>query len=447
MLERMGLLGIGRKVAFLSIHGLLLNPFSVLAAEWSISPSVSVREEFNDNVRFIALPHSNVWMTRVSPRVEASGKTEVSEVTVAAQVNLNSFAGDSSLNRNDQFYSFLGSTRSELNTWAVNASYNSDSVAETERITTGVVVQDRPQRDVFTFKPSWTRTLSERSQIRLGYSYQDVSYSRHISLTDYINHQVDGSLMYQLTDQDQVSISLNYNVANYAGSTYRFPNQIPVAYPPFIFLFPGGGIYSRENSVTGNGIQAGATHVFSERLKGTLSLGLRDSSTKASYTCNGELGTIFPTTNIVSCSGYRGDPLISFDNTVKNSGSSFALSVEQDFVSGSFKGMLSRETNPSGVGLVETDRYGISVSHDFNEKLSGNLDATAYTTRYLGIVYPDSNYSIIEPRLRWRFSEWTTLDAGYRYARYELDNSTPIRTANSIYLNLTYNWQKLSISR
>ena len=36
-------------------------PFSVLAAEWSAEPSVSLREEYNDNIHLTTSPHNSVW--------------------------------------------------------------------------------------------------------------------------------------------------------------------------------------------------------------------------------------------------------------------------------------------------------------------------------------------------------------------------------------------------
>ena len=417
----------------------LFSSGAVVAAEWSIEPSISLREEYNDNIRFTTSPHPGVWQSRLSPSLSLSSKTEVSEVSGLAQLSINRYAGDPQVeDRNDQLFSLLTRLQSERNTWAMNASYKQDSTAESERIATGVV-QVRTQRTALSLSPSWTRTLTERSSFKLDYNYQEVKYDEHINLNDYTSQRVGGALQYQLSERDQVTVSANYSVVEYAPIIRQLTGVSVLSIsPPIISLGSGADALVNESSTSS--VQAGVTRQFSETLRGSLSLGRRSTVSSASHACT-------------SCFTTGFTPINTFTSETSGSGSSFSATLEKTFDAAKVSGFASRDANPSGSGLVETDRFGVSLNRNLTEKLTGYFDAIAYRTKYIGVTAPGSRYYTVEPKLNWRFTERWTLDAGYRYARYEPDsdaNSTAVAdaiTSNAVYLNLAYNWPKMAVSR
>jgi hypothetical protein len=332
----------------------------------------------------------------------------------------------------------------------MNASYKQDSTAESERIATGVV-QVRTQRSLLSLSPSWTRTLTERVSLKLDYNYQEVKYDQHINLNDYTSQQAGGTLQYRLSERDTVSLSANYSTTEYDPTVNTYPDGFPL----FDYNF---GIYRQIFGTTGNGsdtisrksstrsVQVGLNHQFSETLIGYLSLGQRSTVTTTGHTCNGDFGRVSLYTGTF-CTGASLHPLIAFADEISGNGSSFNASLEQKFESSKVSGFASRDTNPSGSGLVETDKFGVSLNRSLTEKLTGSFDAVAYRTKYIGITYPGSRYYTVEPKLNWRFTEWWTLDAGYRYARYEPESAAAAITSNAVYLNLAYNWPKIAVSR
>lgn len=437
-----------KALSFCAVLCCSFSPGAVVAVEWSVEPSISLREEYNDNIRFTASSHPSVWQSRLSPSVKMSSRTEVSEVSGFAQVSINRYSGDPLVeDRNDPFFSLLASLKSERDTWSMNASYKQDSTAESERMATGVV-QVRTQRSLLSLNPSWTHTLTERALLKLDYNFQDVKYGAHINLNDYTNQQVGGTLQYQLSELDMVSLLATYSVMDYSAVTNQYPDFINVNLPSFgLVQFPGGGTDTIAFKTISQAIQASFAHQFSETLRGNLSVGWRSLGTDITHTCNGELGTTFPTTNIISCSGYARDSMVSFNKETKSNGSSFSTSLEKTFDAAKVSGFASRETNPSGSGLVETDKFGMSLSKKMTENLSGVVDAVSYRTKFISLPNPGSRYDTFEPKLNWRFTQWWTLDAGYRYSRYKSDAVGNAMTANALYLNLTYNWPKMAFSR
>ena len=445
------LLRMRKALLFCAVLFCLFSSGAVVAAEWSVEPSISLREEYNDNIRFTISPHPGVWQSQLSPSLRMSSKTEVSEVSGSAQMSINQYSGDPLVeNRNDQFFTLLTRLQSERNTWAMNAAYKQDSTAESERIVTGVV-QVRTQRSLLSLSPSWTRTLTERISLKLDYNYQEVKYDQHINLNDYTSQQAGGTLQYRLSERDVVSLSANYSTTEYDPTVNAYPDGFPL----FDYNF---GIYRQIFGTTGNGsdtisrrsntrsVQVGLNHQFSETLVGYLSLGQRSTVTTTGHTCNGDFGRVSLYTGTF-CTGVSLHPLITFADEISGNGSSFNASLEQKFESSKVSGFASRDTNPSGSGLVETDKFGVSLNRNLTEKLTGSFDAVAYRTKYIGIIYPGSRYYTVDPKLNWRFTEQWTLDAGYRYARHEPESTASAISSNAVYFNLAYNWPKMAISR
>ena len=140
--------------------------------------------------------------------------------------------------------------------------------------------------------------------------------------------------------------------------------------------------------------------------------------------------------------------ILSPSNTVTHS-NNYSLSgkLDKQFESGTIGGLISRNVNPSGSGLVQTTQYGLSMSKSLTEKLTASLDTSVYHTTYISVTAPGSRYYTFEPRLSWHFSEAWMLDSGYRFARVQYENGSSPITANAVYLNLTYSWPKIAVSR
>ena len=426
--------GLCKPVFFgVALYCVLLSGGAV-ADEWSIEPSASLYEEYNDNIRFTSAPHPNVWQTSLRPNVKFSKKTEISEVSGQAQLGINRYAGDPTLNQTDKLLLLFANYLSERNTWSMNTSYRSDTTSE---VVTNGLVQPRTQRSALSLNPSWRRSLTEKTSLRLDYQYQNVKYDKATS-TDYTYQQVGSTLQYALSERDQVNLSTNYSRLKYVPIYTLYPFNLPYTY--------GGSDTSVIKSNT-LGIQVGVTHLFSETMRGTFSLGRRDTVNSTQHICNGMLGSTSTYTNTF-CTGFNGDPMITYTDETHSNGYSLNANLNKQFESGTISGLVSRDVNPSGSGLVQTTQYGLSMSKALTEKLTASLDTSVYRTTFISTTSPGSRYYTFEPRLSWHFSEAWMLDGGYRYARVRYDNnvSSPI-TANAVYLNLTYSWPKIAISR
>lgn len=404
----------------------ILLSVQVMAAEWSFEPSVSLHEEYNDNIRFTANPHPRVWQTSIRPSLKFNNKTEISEVSGQMQLGINRYSGDASLNRNDQLLLLFASRMAERNTWSLNTSYRRDTTSELA--TTGLV-RPRVQRTALIINPSWAYALSSRLSLRLDYTYQDVKYDSATS-TDYKYKHAGAALQYVLSERDQISLGTFYSKIDYAPTSLTTPICL-LGFAGFCFV-PGSLTSETTSQSATRGMQLDVTHLFSETTTGSFSLGRRyiDSTSTLKQT------TFPPPTTLV-------------DNTieVRTNTTSLGVSLEKQFDTGAVNGFIRREVNPSGNGLVTTDRYTFSVRKSLTENCTAYLDTSVYRTTYVNAGSAGSRYYTFEPRLSWQLSEWWTLSSGYRYAKVKYDDATRPVTANAVYVNLNYSWPKVSISR
>lgn len=400
-----------------------------MAAEWSLEPSVAVREEYNDNIHLTTAPHNSVWSTTLSPSVKFGGRSEILEVAGGARLNFNRYSGESGLDTNDQMFTLTSGYKLERDTWGLDASYTRDSTLASELATTGIV-QVRKQRNSSNVAPSWTHIFSERGSLKLDYQLQQAKYddAAAIGLIDYSNQSLSASLIYLLSGQDQASISAYSSKYETSPATYKSDNQ---------------------------GVQFGVTHAFSETLKGSVTGGVRTTRSivqnDASY-CSW-LGYSFPrsfcSNESVIASGGIIVP-VTVTTETRAHGSLLNATLEKQFETMALNGRLSRDVNPSGNGsLVETDRISIGLSGKLSPTLTGGLNVSTSDSRYLNGVLTTAatHYLAFEANLGWHVTEWWVMDAGYRYSRQQNPTGTLVPTSNVVYVNLNYNWPKISVSR
>lgn len=394
--------------------GLAFAALPAWCAEWSAEPSVTLREEYNDNFLLTTLPHNAVWGTILTPSLKLSRRSEVSETSVSARLNFNRYAGERDLDRNDQYYKLNSSYKSERNIWAGDFSYTRDSTLFSELDETGIV-QTRAQRNRLSLAPSWTRMLSERNSLRLGYQIDRVSYdSNSAGLIDYRNQSVDAGWLHQFSPKDLVTLALFY-------STFQTAND--------------------SNKANTIGLQGGLTHDFSETMQGSIVLGVRSikSTVKGLST---QLVEILP--------GFFLPVLVPQTLNTTDRATVLNARLEKRFETVTINGSVSREQSPTGNGsLVETDRLRIGVSRRVTENLTASANGNVYHSRYIGnaVNAADRKYYELALNLNWRMTERWRVESGYRYARLEYQSSGTAPDSNLVFASIRYDWPIISIAR
>ena len=112
----------------------------------------------------------------------------------------------------------------------------------------------------------------------------------------------------------------------------------------------------------------------------------------------------------------------------------------------------ARSIVPSGFGLlIQTDRAGLTVSHDLTETLTASFDGSGYivsgiTQRAIGGTIQDQRLLYLTPKIAWKFLEWWKLELSYTYRWRDTDSlSEPVMSNGTMFM-LTYYPPKLAFS-
>jgi hypothetical protein len=372
------------------------------AAEWSVAPSIGVKGLYNSNLILTPLPHRETYGYWVSPAAEFAGKTERLEVSGRIAADFVSYYGGQQNNFTNIHLPLTVRYKTEKDLLGFTGGFVRDNTLMSELLTTGIVLRFT-QRNQWTANPSWTRSITEKLSFQSGIQLNDTTYENglRLGLVDYQLLGGSGGLLYHMTEQDQIQLSGSY------ASFYTTNSP-----SPFRASFPGANL--------------SLTHAFTETLTGTVSGG----------------------PSFVSSTTQTAGGNIKAQNTVWLFGGNLTKKFERTTVQVS----ASRNIVPSGFGLlIQTDRAGLTVSHDLSETLTVSVDGSGYITKSIsqrttGGAFPEQRYYSATPMIAWKFSDWWKAELSYTYGRREVDGFSNAAVSNATMFMLTYYPPKLSLS-
>ena len=372
------------------------------AAEWSLWPSIGVKGVYNDNLILTPQPHDATYGYWVSPAAEFAGKTERLEVSSRIATDFVSYYGGQQNNFTNIHLPLTVRYKTEKDLLGFTGGFNRDNTLISELLDTGLVLRFT-QRNQWTANPSWTRSLTEKLSAQSSFQFSDTTYENglRLGLVDYQLFGGSGGLLYQLTEQDQIQLTGSYTNFH----TVNAPSPIRASFPA---------------------VSLSLTHAFTETLT----------------------GTAFGGPSFVSSTTQTASDNIKAQSTVWLFGATLAKKFERTSV----QVQVDRKIVPSGLGLlIQTDRAGVTVSHDLSETLTASFDGSAYkvsgiTELAIGGRLPESRFFSATPAIAWKFSEWWKMELSYTYRHREVDGFSDPAMSNATMFMLTYYPPKLAFS-
>ncbi len=395
------------------------------AAEWSVSPSIQLREDYDDNIFLSTLPHDSVTSTSVTPILNLGVASDIWQVGGEAALTRRRFPGHSELDSDAQNLSLGSSYKMEHDIWQLNASSSKTSYLAQDAINsqTGLFTNNNTII-TNTVSPSWTWLITQLTQLQLTYSMGDTSYVNGASsgLFDYRSSTVSANLSYQLDVNTQIFLLPSYSV----------------------FRVPATAFESKTTSY-----QVGVTHTFSETLKATLSIGERSTSSEQTVS---SIPSIPLSSGPSFCAFLSLPPnCIEVTESSRSSSSLFNASLDKQFETVHLTATASRSFQPSAIGQEErTDAVSLSLSRPFTEKLTGNLAASGYkVSADTGSTSNRDNRRLyqIQPSLGWQWTPECNIGTSYSYTHLQSITSATPAISHAANLTLSYQWPKISFSR
>ena len=360
------------KITFF-IAGVLLAALPETAggetARFEVIPSLTLRQEYNDNILFAQNDERHDFITTVSPEVALRQTSERLKASLTGRLNGTYYADNKPLNEWD--HSVAGELHYNLTpqaTVSVKAKITRDSRPDRDIEETGLVLGTEA-RDRQQYSFSWSYMLADEKTAvsgTVGYSSDDFADSSSLDLTSY-----------------NLSLGLSRNL-----SALTKPTAARVNFAAGRYNYSGVAIENYNLTV-------GVGRDFSETLRGNISIGPRYTSTR--YEIIGLTEGSWGATGTVSLS-------------------SEGMYTTRDIALSHDVGAASGRT-----GTTEKTSLVLNMGRRFSDTVRGNLSVGYYRNRtdrgQLGGRDSDERTLRIRPRLRYEMTDDLKLIAAYTLTR------------------------------
>jgi hypothetical protein len=395
------------RVAMLAAVLIAAGAGRLYADEFKLTPSVALRQEYNDNLFFDSKDEEDDFITRIKPGLELLERTERLDLRLAGFLTPVLYWDKDDLNAVDQEYSGrAGYKLTPLLTLGAQAAVRVDHQPDRDILTTGLAYGDN-RRLQQTYGGSLGYAFSERTSASLAYTYnrEDWGGSNDEDLEDYDSHGATLGLSREFGSAPGVTVG----VLNFGWATYDYES-------------------SETDYYFGT---AGVKHRLSEIFNLTADIGARytDSSFDVERLALVPPGVLRVVTREESDSGLGGIGHLAVEYAGERARASLGASHDINAASGS-RGVVQRTglTANGGYLLTEKLRFGLTASafrnkSDDEEFSSSEVDEYAYNLR---------------PSLRWEILRDVTLEAGYTFT-YLDDRAEDANSVRNVgYLQVAY---------
>jgi hypothetical protein len=373
----------------------MIIPFKVMADDFSLTPSLSVREEYNDNIFFEYADTVDDYITTINAGLEMKERTERMDLDLTGTVSPYFYADNSNWNDVDQNY--LGKIAYQVNPLlGVNASANYN-------------VSNRPDRDVFTTGLVQSNNRRKRQAYGLG-------------VTDTLN------------EYSKVGFDVNYSQDKYDSTNITSEDQKEY----------GGTLTFSHN-----------LNRWWEETTGRLNLGFDRSEFETSdtdnYTATIGLQHQFSPTITFSIDGgvqYTDATYMNLQSNEESNNTSFGgtgqatLTIQGELTTGSVN-LRHSITPASGRGQTVQRTEGVlNLSRRLAEKLIIGFAAGYYHNQADKDEFSeneiDEDAYYVRPSIQWEIHDNFNLQAGYSFIYIDDHSLSNDRKQNMVYLQAKY---------
>ena len=378
----------------------LLPTGPAAAAGTEVIPSLELRQEYTDNLLFSAAKPLGSFITRVTPAVTATGRSEILSGSLAAKLTGLHYSDNGKRDNLEQFYdAAAGGLLTPLLKLSGSATYRKESSPEREIETSGQALNVTSRRQLYGGSAEYR--ISELTAGSLGCGYDQVTYGTQIGYSNVTSYNATAGLTHdaeRLLPLLKLRSSVRYSRSNY--DTAQIDNYALIIgasrqlHELWSFSADGGARYTRSgfqvltfDPATGFGV---------------------------GHDQNDSIGWV-----LASSLDYQGEKFqgsLSYNRDLSTASGSFRSAVESDVVNFSLRRRLSYELSAALGG-----GYYRSIA-DNNQFGSQKVDDTSWRGSF---------------SLRYTFNRKLSADVGYDWYHLDSKASGSATSRNKVFFQVT----------
>lgn len=406
---------------FLILFCLCLGCFIVLpvrAAEYVITPSVKVRETYNDNVYSRDIDD---FVHLISPALKLDGRTDRTWWQATCAWDILKYQDHDDLDSVDQTYRLLAtvlpSTLLQLN---ISGHYMNDYTFASTLEESGLLAE-RSRRNSARVQPGTMFILGHRNTLEFSYEFNKTRYELE-SYPDYVVHGLNLRWFHDLTNErTRIIYMLTGNKTDFEGNK------------DYYFEEDNGNFAQKKADVKQRTyrILTGMDHQLTETLRVSVKAG-------AHYT-----ESEFPSFQGIAYNVASGTFITIYD-IEKKSDTGFILdgSLTWHCELITLSASVNRDVTPSIYGEnIIRDRVSAALSYRLSEKLRCRLNTTYLHSETESFTQEQEYHTYsIRPALIYRFTEDINLELGYAYTLTKNEITDQSEDRNRFFVQLSTAW-------
>jgi hypothetical protein len=375
------------------------------AADWFVSPHLTVIEEYSSNVLFSKTVKLNDFITNVIPHLTGAYRTERFSITGDAGIGVEKFINNDNLDTINQRYN-LGASYALLErlSFSANGYFRRDTTLETELVEEGLVA-NRQDRKRFGGDFGFQYTYSERLSFSGGYSRSYVEFpGSNSSLVDYRGNYFYLTPQYVLSPKIVLQMDMAYSRTKYDS-------------------LPGQTFDITDRVISNYRIMPSVQYSVSETLSLTGGVGYRYTQSEFKLSPSG------------TGSGKK--------TTENNDGLIFVFLLDKNWEKTSVELGARREQYSGLDGTSYTnDRFSVDARHQFSERFTGSALVWYQTNTADNSDVRDTQYFSMVPTLSYRLTRNIYLRGSVEYSKYFPEGEDDVDRFKSL-LTLDMGWPRV----
>lgn len=381
-----------------------MQSINTYAAEYYVEPSITSSLKLDDNVRLTALPHNTVGAGVIEGKADFAYITEQTNLKLTPAAKVSRYTEEVGLDENDLFVDVTAdhflSSKAQL---SLDASMKDEAIG-TQEVNVAGTSFDEIRKETKSYGPSISYVVNDKLNLQLSYAFQEVAY--------------DNTSSTRLNSFDYSQFTLT--------SSYRLNEKNDISLQAYRTVFE---VVSSDSETTSHAFQFSFNHFYSDTLSFSAGAGI-----------------------ILSESEFNTFTLAGLTRAEENvSGSLFDFSINKSFETMNVALAFRREVSPGTTGDQDVrDNWLLNVRKKFSNRFNATLNLNYFNNTSQNQFSNTSNdfeFLLLNSSISYLINRNFSVELGYKYSKIDNLNALTTPDSNNVFINLRYDFDKLSISR